>query len=283
MRPFVLGGVFLLLFLIGVSPWLHAELPVPPLQARVTDLSGTLSPTQTSSLEDRLSAFEKRKGSQIALLLVPTTQPETIEQYSIRVAEQWKLGRKGVDDGVLILLASQDRAVRIEVGRGLEGVVPDVVAKRIIAEVMIPAFRRGDFYGGLAAGIEQLIKSIEGEPLPEPPHGPASGISEKAETTLLAIFFGSIFAGRWLRLLLGPLIAGLLAAVTVAGLCWGALSLPWLFSILAGLAAFIFVMSATYTRGGGGYYGGTGGMSHSNGGFSGGGGDFGGGGASGRW
>ena len=274
----------LLLALLAGSWALHAEVSVPPLQARVTDLTGTLTAQQVAALESRLAAFEKQKGSQIAVLLVPTTQPETIEQYSIRVADQWKLGRKGVDDGILVLFASHDRAVRIEVGRGLEGAVPDAIAKRIIAEVMIPFFRRGDFYGGLSAGVERLIQVIEGEPLPEPTQSPATGISEDASTAAFGIFFGSIVIGRWLRLLFGPLIAGLLAGVAVSAVFWAGLSLPWLFGLMAGFAAFVFVISASYGRGVGGYYGGGGGSwRSSSGGFRGGGGGFGGGGASGRW
>lgn len=274
----------LLLALLAASFSLHAEVAVPPLQARVIDLSGTLTAEQVASLEARLAAFEKHKGSQIALLLVPTTQPETIEQYSIRVADQWKLGRKGVDDGILVLFAKGDRAARIEVGRGLEGAVPDAIAKRIIAEVMIPFFRRGDFYGGLSAGVERLIETIEGEPLPEPARNPVTGVSEDVSTAALGVFFGSIVIGRWLRLLFGPLIAGLLAGAAVGTLLWAALSLPWLFGLMAGLAAFAFVVSATYGRGLGGYYSGGGGnWRSSTGGFSGGGGGFGGGGASGRW
>jgi uncharacterized protein len=275
--------VFLLALL--VASWTpHADVSVPSLRARVTDLSGTLTQEQIGSLENRLAAFEKQKGSQIALLLVPTTQPETIEQYSIRVADQWKLGRKGVDDGILVLFASNDRTVRIEVGRGLEGALPDAIAKRIISEVMIPFFKQGDYYGGLSAGVERLIKVIEGEPLPEPAQVPTTGFGEDVPTAVFAIFFGSVMAGRWLRLLLGPLIGGLLAGVAVSGLLWAVLGLPWLFGLIAGLAAFIFVISATFARGLGGYYGGGGGGWHkSTGGFSGGGGGFGGGGASGRW
>jgi uncharacterized protein len=277
-----LRWVLLLASLAG-SWALHAEVSVPPLQARVTDLSGTLAPEQVAALETRLAAFEKQKGSQIALLLVPTTQPETIEQYSIRVADQWKLGRKGVDDGILVLFANHDRAIRIEVGRGLEGAVPDAIAKRIIEEVMIPFFKRGDFYGGLSAGVERLIQVVEGEPLPEPARGP-SGVSEEVSTAAFGIFLGSIVIGRWLRLLLGPLVAGVLAGVAVSSVFSAGLGLPWPFGLMAGFAAFVFVISAAYGRSLGGYYGGGGGgWQNSTGGFRGGGGGFGGGGASGRW
>ncbi|MDN5753304.1 MAG: YgcG family protein, partial [Nitrosospira sp.] len=145
-----------------------AEVAVPPLTSRITDLTGTLSANETAQLEQKLTAFEAKKGSQIAVLMVPTTQPETIEQYSIRVAEAWKLGRKGVDDGVLLVLAKRDRGLRIEVGYGLEGVLPDAMAKRIVDEIMVPKLRQADFAGGIDAGIERVMGVIEGEPLPPP-------------------------------------------------------------------------------------------------------------------
>ena len=154
---------FALLFSVSLS---MAEVAVPALKSRVTDLTGTLAANETAQLEQRLAAFEARKGSQIAVLIVPTTQPETIEQYSIRVAEAWKLGRKGIDDGALLLIAKQDRTVRIEVGYGLEGVLPDALAKRIVDEVIVPEFKQGNFAGGIDAGIEQMMSVVEGEPLP---------------------------------------------------------------------------------------------------------------------
>ncbi|MDN5836525.1 MAG: YgcG family protein, partial [Nitrosospira sp.] len=145
-----------------------AEVAVPPFTSRITDLTGTLSANETAQLEQKLTAFEAKKGSQIAVLMVPTTQPETIEQYSIRVAEAWKLGRKGVDDGVLLVLAKRDRGLRIEVGYGLEGVLPDAMAKRIVDEIMVPILRQADFAGGIYAGIDRVMGVIEGEPLPPP-------------------------------------------------------------------------------------------------------------------
>ena len=125
-----------------------AEVAVPPLQSRVTDLTGTLSASEAAQLEQKLAAFEVKKGVQIAVLIMPTTQPETIEQYSIRVVDAWKLGRKRIDDGALLIIAKQDRTVRIEVGYGLEGALPDAVAKRIVDEIIVPEFKRGDFAGG---------------------------------------------------------------------------------------------------------------------------------------
>ncbi|MFN3398206.1 MAG: TPM domain-containing protein [Sulfurimicrobium sp.] len=261
-----------------------AEVAVPALQARVTDLSGTLTAQQSSELEAMLRAFEARKGSQIAVLLVPTTSPETIEQYAIRVAEQWKLGRKGVDDGALLLIARQDRAMRIEVGYGLEGALPDAVAKRIISETITPYFKQGDFYGGIRAGLEAMIKVVDGEPLPPPrqARGPTAreGVYFFENTLPLAMLF--IFVvGSWLRAFLGRFPGALVAGgVSFLG--------AWLLlgSFVAALVIALIVSLITLAGGsrsgpfiGGGGSGGFGG----GGGFSGGGGGFGGGGASGRW
>src|SRR5574340_1275833 len=188
------------------------EIAVPHLKARVTDLTGTLTAQQASELESLLRDFEARKGSQIAILLLPTTQPETIEQYAIRVAEQWKLGRKGVDDGAVLLIAKQDRSMRIEVGYGLEGALPDAVTKRIISEVMTPYFRQGDFYGGIRAGIGQTIKVIEGEPLP-PQAGKASardGLNLFEDILPLAMLFIFVVGGM-LRAFFGRFLGGLAA------------------------------------------------------------------------
>ena len=142
--------------------------PVPQLQARVTDLTGTLSAAEQAQLEQRLAEFEQRKGAQFAVLLVPTTAPEAIEQYSIRVAEAWKLGRKGTDDGLLLLLAKDDHGVRFEVGYGLEGVLPDAIANRIIDETMVPLLREGQYYHAIDAGLGQAMRIVEGEQLPPP-------------------------------------------------------------------------------------------------------------------
>ena len=142
------------------SPSGATAVAIPPLKTRVTDITGTLTDGQLAGLEAKLWDFEKRKGSQVAVLIVPTTQPEAIEQYSIRVFDQWKLGRKGVDDGILLLVAKDDRKLRIEVGRDLEGVIPDAIAKRIIVEAIAPRFREGDFYGGTTAGVDRIMRSI---------------------------------------------------------------------------------------------------------------------------
>lgn len=278
--------VFLLaLLLTGAA---QAEVAVPPLATRVTDLTATLDAQQTQSLEARLAAFEANKGAQLAVLIVPTTEPETIEQFGMRVAEAWKLGRKGVDDGALLLVAKDDRALRIEVGYGLEGALNDATAKRIIAEVITPYFRRGEFYAGIDAGTAAMMRVIEGEPLPPPKRAAASG-SYDIESLLFIAFGLVVVAGGMLRALLGRFPAALLMGGGLGVLAW--LTVASLFAaLLVGLMAFVFVLLGGSGRGFGGH--GRGGFGHGGfggggfgggGGFSGGGGGFGGGGASGRW
>ena len=158
-----IAALLLVLTCLGV---VRAEVPVPQLAARVTDLTGTLNAAQTQALSSRLEAFEQKKGAQIAILIVPTTQPESIEQYGIRVVDAWKLGRKNVDDGALLLVAKDDRALRIEVGYGLEGALNDAVAHRIIDEIIVPEFKAGDYYRGIDAGVDAMMRIVSGEPLP---------------------------------------------------------------------------------------------------------------------
>lgn len=272
MRRWITG---LLLILLPLAA--PAEVEVPPLSARITDLAGVLHPEQKTALEARLATFEQEKGSQIAVLIVPTTQPETIEQYSIRVAESWKLGRKGVDDGLLILLAMDDRTMRIEVGYGLEGVIPDAIAKRVIAEIMTPYFRQGDFYGGINAAVEQLISLIAGEPLPEPAKATKS---TPVEGILPLLLFGAIAVGGILRAIFGRFFGGVIGGGVVGFAVW-ALGGGLIFAIVLAVVAFIITLSGGMSGVGG--MGGGGGRSSGGGGFSGGGGGFGGGGASGRW
>jgi len=275
----------LLALLLLVSPWAGAQVPVPPLKARVTDLTGALTAAQRTALEERLAAFEAAKGSQIAVLIVPTTQPETIEQYGIRVAEQWKLGRKGVDDGALLLVAMKDRAVRIEVGYGLEGIMPDITAKRIVEEEIVPRFKRGDFYGGIEAGVGRLIRVVEGEPLPPARRAaqrqPDGGLEQFFIPGLLLVFV----VGGVLRAMFGRLLgSGIIGAVGgfIAWLLIGSLLGALILGIIM---AAISALIGSGPRGGGWYPGGwsSGGWGSGSGGFGGGGGGFGGGGASGRW
>jgi len=253
------------------------EVAVPALTARVTDLTGTLTTEQKSTLEARLQALETQKGSQLAVLLVPTTQPETIEQYSIRVVDQWKLGRKKVDDGVLLLIAKDDRNLHIEVGYGLEGVLPDVIAKRIIAEDITPHFKQGDFYGGIVAGITRIDAVIQGEELPSPQQ---KNNSTSIESYLFFLVFFALISGSILRRILGT-FPGALVNGGLVGIVTMVLGGGILFAIIFGIVAFFFAL----IKGGGGFGGGGfgGGGFSSGGGFSGGGGGFGGGGASGNW
>src|SRR5512140_1885383 len=178
MRPIPAARAACLAFTLYWVCVAGAAVPVPPLAGRVTDQTATLTAEQKAALEQTLQAFEARKGSQIALLIVPTTAPETIEQYALRVAEQWKLGRKKVDDGAVLVVAKTDRALRIEVGYGLEGALNDATSKRIISEIITPRFREGDFYGGISAGVGQIIRVIDGEPLPAPAGTPAGGMAD---------------------------------------------------------------------------------------------------------
>jgi uncharacterized protein len=270
---------------------LWAEVPVPVLTARVTDLTGTLKPAEIQALEDRLRDFETRKGAQIAVLIAPSTAPEAIEEYSIRVVENWKLGRKGVDDGVLLLVAKDDRRVRIEVGYGLEGVIPDALASRIINEAITPRFKAGDFHGGIEAGVERLMGLIAGEPLPAPVETSPSPLWE----LLPLVFIPALIAAQVLHLVFGRLIGAGLGGAMAGGIIWWLVG-SWLGALIAAAVAFFILFahdpSTSVFRGGeryGGRVGGFGaggsgwGGSGGGGGFSGGGGGFGGGGASGRW
>lgn len=267
---------------------------IPPLKARVTDLTGTLSAQQRDALEQTLAEFEKRKGAQIAVLMVPTTQPETIEQYAVRVEEAWKLGRKGVDDSALLVVAKNDRRLHIEVGYGLEGALPDAIAKRIIDHDITPRFKQGDFYGGIRAGVDRIMRVVEGEKLPPPAvHGPASLPIHPGG--LLAVFMFVMIAGTALRAFFGRFVGAGLGAGVAAFVGWtliGSLAI----AIAAAVLAFLFLlmggMGSGYRRagwgggpwmGGGFGGGGFGGGGFGGGGFSGGGGGSGGGGASGSW
>ncbi|MDP2030507.1 MAG: YgcG family protein [Thiobacillus sp.] len=276
-----------LCFWLALSAW--AQVAVPDLSRRVTDLSGTLSAQQITELETKLAAFEAQKGSQIAVLIVPTLEDEDIAQFGIRVADKWKVGRTKIDDGVILIVAKNDRKLRIEVGYGLEGVIPDAIAKRVIAETITPYFKAGDFYGGISAGVEQLTQLISGEPLPAPAQPEDANGAGGSWLIYMAIGF---FLGNFLAPLLGRGPASGVAGLGTAGLGWltsGAL----VSSLLMGGGVFlaVLVLGALGRGGGGGwgsggFGGGLGGGSFGGGsswGGGGGGGGFGGGGASGSW
>ena len=272
----------LLLGLIAATAW--AATAVPVLQQRVTDLTGTLSPQVVTRIEQQLAAFEKEKGTQLAVLMVPSVRPESIEEYAVRVFEQWKLGRKGVDDGVLLVIAKNDRELRIEVGYGLEGALNDATAKRIISDDIVPHFKRGDFAAGIEAGVARILRVADGEPLPPP--AAAEGGDGHLPIDPFWLFGGLMFAPLVTRLLT-PLTGRVSAAALVGvagGIAGWALFGAIIAGVFCGLLAFIFAFNGAMGRGGSGSWssgshrgGGFGG------GFGGGGGRSGGGGASGRW
>ena len=287
------------LWLLAYSLPLSAQQlqPIPPADSPLQDLAGALAPDGRERLLQRLHEIESKYGSQVAVLIVRTTRPEPIEAYSIRVVDQWKIGRGGVDDGVLILIALDDRRMRIEVGRGLEGAIPDAIAKRIIEERMAPAFRGGDLIGGILAAVTAIESKLAGESLPPPERGSPRDDGVDIESLIVLGLLGSIFGGGILRSMFGRLLgSGLTAAVVGIGV-WivsGVLAL----ALLAAVFALVFVLSMGQrghvvtggggwgqggSRGRGGGWGGGGGWS--SGGFSGGGssgGGFGGGGG-GSW
>jgi uncharacterized protein len=284
--------VVALAFLVALAPvGAFADVAVPSLHGRVTDVTGTLTRSQTTALENELAEFEARKGAQIAVLIVPTTEPETIEQYGIRVADAWKLGRKGVDDGAILLVAKKDRNLRIEVGYGLEGVIPDAVANRITDEIIVPFFKQGDYYGGIQAGVSRLIRLVDGEPLPPPSARDTSwaGWEQLVPFAFVAVF---VLAGI-LRAIFGRLLGAAAAAAIATIVIWlvvGSIAVAVLLGLLVFLFALIFGLQNRGGYGGwssrpGGFGAGgfRGGGFGGGGGFSGGGGGFGGGGASGSW
>jgi uncharacterized protein len=300
----ILAGFALLwLFGLGLSAAAQDLQPIPKLSARVTDLTGTLTAEQQNALEQKLAAFEAAKGSQLAVLIVPTTQPEEIEQYSIRVVDQWKLGRgtvngKRVDDGALLLIAKNDHKIRIEVGYGLEGVLTDAISNRIIDETIAPAFRQGSFYGGVDSGLDQMMKLIDGEPLPPPERqwqgGHRSSGSALFPELLFAVLVGSVVLrgifGKTLGSAFTGACPGLLVYLAGYALAFAGIAAvgAFLITLLMGFAGAGSGWSSG-TRGGlGGGWGGLGGGGFGGGGFGGGGfggggGGFGGGGASGGW
>ena len=259
---------------------------VPAFSAHVVDLTQTLSATQLATLEAKLKSFEDIKGSQIAVLLISSTQPEAIEQYAIRVVDQWKVGRKSIDDGLLILVAKDDRKMRIEVGYGLEGAVPDLYAKRIISETMTPRFKQGDFAGGIDAAVTQLIGLVDGEPLPAPSKKELNG--SQLDGLLPLLLFGGMISGMFLRGIFGTFMGSALNGGLIGAIVFF-IGLTLLGAGVLGVIAFFFTMMMG-ARGVNGYGGSTtrggglGGGFGSGGGFGGGmGGGFGGGGASGSW
>lgn len=249
--------------------------PIPELKSPVTDLVGVLTSEQVGVISDKLLAFQKEKGAQVAVLLTPSTQPESIEQYSIRVVDQWKLGRRKIDDGVLLLIATEDRTIRIEVAYGLEGALTDLASKRIIDEIIVPHLKMGDIFGGVDAGVDAVLRVVSGETLPAPQANYADGDPGVFIFPLVII----VAVGSLIRLALGPGRAAALCGTlaTVAALFY----LPVLLSLVAGFIVSVLVFFGAIGGSGGSRYSSSGGSSGSS--YGGGGGSFGGGGASGRW
>jgi uncharacterized protein len=284
LRAAVLWLPSLLVAVVPSTAVAQSLVAVPSLERRVTDLTKTLDAAQLAALEAKLAAFEARKGSQVVVLMLPTTKPEAIEQYSIRVVEAWKIGRRKVDDGALLLVAKDDRALRIEVGYGLEGALPDAIARRIIDEVIVPRFRSGDFAGGIEAGLDRMIRVIDGEPLPAPParQGGRAGDDIDVGALLVLVLFGTAFAGGILRAIVGKGCAAGIVGTGIGLIAWW-MSGVLLVAVVVALIAMVLTLAGASTRGGGWSSGGGSSGGSSGGSWGGGGGGFGGGGASGRW
>lgn len=280
----------LLALLLSAAAWAQDVLPVPPLSGRVIDQTATLTEPQRAALDAKLAAFEAQAGPQIVLLLVPATAPEDIASYAQRVADAWKIGRRDVGDGLLLVVAKNERTVRIEVAKALEGAIPDLAARQVIDRAIVPAFRTGDYAGGLNAGVDQLMARIKGEDLPAPQRGAPGGADRRGGPSLqglgMFLFFGVLVVGGLLSAVFGRKLASVFTAVAAGGMAWwlsaslllalGAAFATVLVVGVLGVGTVLKIVAMSAGRGGGGG-GGGGGFS------SGGGGDFGGGGASGRW
>jgi len=302
LRAISAARAFVLALVLCWAQAAFADVAVPPLTGRVVDTTNTLSSSDIAAQSSRLADLQRRKGSQIAVLIVPTTAPETIEQFSIRAAETWKIGRKKVDDGALLVVAKDDHKLRIEVGYGLEGALTDVTARRIIDETIVPRFRSGDFSGGIAAGLTRMIGVIDGEPLPVPApqasHGPDTAWDALSSFLPFAIF-GALFVGGVMRTIFGSLLGSAVAGGVVSVIAWFVFGSLIASAALGGLGFLIVLVASAFQTagqpgrsyggspsgwsGGGGWSSGSSSSSSSDSGFSGGGGSFGGGGASGSW
>ena len=291
-----LRGIWLWL-LCGLLAWPLAGLaqslqPIPPLSARVIDQTATLTDSQRRALEDKLAAFERERGSQVVVLLLRTTAPEDIADYTQRLGDAWKIGRKEVGDGVLLVVAKGDRALRIATAKAVEGAIPDLSARRIIDGAITPRFKQGDFHAGLDAGVDQILARLKGEELPLPSAQAAAGQGVNWEELLIFIGFAAPVITRVLRGILGRTLGSLAATGIVGGIAWSFTGSIFIALAAALLAGVMGLLMARLPRGGGGGGSGPGGGwggggrsgGSGGGGFSsGGGGNFGGGGSSGRW
>ena len=298
---FFLQALLLALWLpfASLAAWAQGGVqPVPPLTAHVMDGTGTLTAAQKAALEAKLTAFEQSRGAQVVMLMVTTTQPEDIAAYAQRIGDSWKIGRKDIGDGLLLVVAKNDRTVRIETTKALEGAIPDLAASQIIETALTPRFKQGDFAGGLDAAADQIMARITGENLPAPQQGNAGrGSGGGFDWTTLAVFlfFAVPIGGRILSSVLGRKLGsvatggavGVLAWVFTSSLVIGGIAalVGMVFALISGLGGGLGKMGGRSSGWGGGFGGGGfGGGSRGGGGFSsGGGGNFGGGGASGNW
>jgi uncharacterized protein len=284
-------------FALLMAAFVQAQSPIPPLTSPVVDTTGTLSAAEIALFERQALALQQRKGSQLQILIVSTTRPETIDDYAQRVFDTWKLGRTGVDDGVLLLVAKDDRTVRIQPGYGLEGAIPDIAAGRVIQEYLVPRFRAGDFAGGIGDATAQLVRLIDGEPLP----APMAVVSTEKQDLLPWLFLPFIMLMFFVRSIVAslPVAARMSIIGGLAGLVLVLFSAPWPVTLIgAVVGAFVGALSSSggYARHGSwgslgddtsssdGWGGGSSSSSSSSdSSWSGGGGDSGGGGASGSW
>jgi uncharacterized protein len=294
----------LLLWLVAFAAGAQDVLPVPALSGRVIDQTSTLSSPQAAALSAKLQALEEQSGTQMVVLVVPTTQPEDIAAYGQRVADEWKIGRRDVGDGVVIVVAKNDRRVRIEIAKALEGAIPDLAARRIIDQQITPAFRAGDFAGGLDAAVDQLAARIRGEGLPVPSVRSEAEPGPQWDELAMFLFVGVPVLGAVLTGMLGRKLGSLATGTAAGGLAWW-FSASLLLALAAGVLSLVLVgiLGVGSSRragglrgrrlgrhgppviwgGGSGWGGGSWGGGGGDGGFSSGGGDFGGGGASGSW
>ena len=240
-----------LVLMAGFAPPAAAQIPLPKLEARVTDLTGTLTAAQQSALEEKLAAFEARKGAQIAVLILPTTAPEDIVQFGVRLLETWKLGRAGVDDGAALIVAKDDRTLRIEVQYGLEGVLTDALTGRIINDTIVPLFRQGDFYGGINAGVDQMLRVVDGESLPAPDK--AWKDEPRRNLPMPLIVFALLSMSGMLNRFFGRF-----GGATVAGVLGGVIGWWWSSRLYFAVAGFIglFVLALIFGLAGGARSGG---------------------------
>ena len=295
----LVGGLLLACWLplAALGAWAQGVQPVPALTAHVMDQTGTLTPAQREALEAKLTAFEQSRGAQLVFLMVPSTQPEDIAAYAQRIGDSWKIGRKGIGDGLLLVVAKNDRKVRIETTKALEGAIPDLAARQIIETAITPRFKQGDFSGGLDAAASQLMARISGENLPLPDKSPAGKPGFDWGNLAIFLFFAVPIGGRILSVVLGRKLGSVVTGGAVGALAW-LVSGSLLVGTIAALAGMLLALITSLGKigrsghasgwGGLGSFGGGGGFGGSadsgSGSFgSGGGGDFGGGGASGDW